>query len=504
MNKSETSLGHRYLYKLIANIISAIVGIIIMGIVPSSLGPVAYGKFTYIQQFFSQLFNFLDFGTSIAFFTKLSANAKRKELIYFYMIISIMILFISLIIIYIINYFGYLNNFLPNIQLTYVYYGLIFGFLTWFSLIYIKISDAYALTVNVEVLKIVYKVLSLILLFLIIKLYILTLNNFLIFQICTLLLFIIVLNIFLIKKGILSNIHKLDISFSRLISIFYEFLIYSRPLAFHSIVVFIIGILDIWLLQSISGSSEMGIYGLAFQISTLGFIFTNAMIPIITREFSLDYEKKNFIKINKNFHKYIPMLFSLATIFTMLTIFQSKNLILLFTDERFLNAQSSIIIMSIYFIYLMYIKLISSIFFAYSKTIMYRDIGLLYMAIGIVFSLGFVYIFKLGALGLSIKMLITNIIGMLLMLFNLKKILNINILYLIKQQVLSMLTFLLIGIVTYFIVFSIDNIVMNFLVYCILYISISTIVILKYPSLLSLEKYEIKEFIIKVKAKFNV
>ena len=79
----EDSLKKRYYIKLIANFIMGVVNIILVAIVPKALGPVAFGQFSYIQQFFAQIIAFLDAGTSTAFFTKLSANHIRKELILF-------------------------------------------------------------------------------------------------------------------------------------------------------------------------------------------------------------------------------------------------------------------------------------------------------------------------------------------------------------------------------------------------------------------------------------
>jgi O-antigen/teichoic acid export membrane protein len=80
----ESSLKKRYSIKLFANIIGGIIGAIMIAIVPKALGPVAYGQFVYLQEFFSKAISFLDMGSSIAFFTKLSARQDRKELITFY------------------------------------------------------------------------------------------------------------------------------------------------------------------------------------------------------------------------------------------------------------------------------------------------------------------------------------------------------------------------------------------------------------------------------------
>ena len=160
----EDSLKKRYMTKLLASVINGIINIILVAIVPKALGPIAFGQFSYLQQFFSQVIAFLDAGTSIAFFTKLSAKHHRRELITFYFLFSILLLIVLYILIYSAEIFEYSHYLLPDISEEYIYLGLWFGFFTWLTQIYIKISDAYALTVSVELIKIVHKMLSLILL----------------------------------------------------------------------------------------------------------------------------------------------------------------------------------------------------------------------------------------------------------------------------------------------------------------------------------------------------
>ena len=89
----ESTLKKRYVFKLFANIIGAIIGAIMIAMVPKALGSVAYGQFTYLQDFFTKVIGFMDMGSSTAFFTKLSAKQGRKELISFYFIYLCWLLF---------------------------------------------------------------------------------------------------------------------------------------------------------------------------------------------------------------------------------------------------------------------------------------------------------------------------------------------------------------------------------------------------------------------------
>ena len=129
----EDSLKKRYSVKLFANIISGIIGGILIAIVPSALGPIAYGQFIYLQEFFLNIFGFLDMGSSTAFFTKLSARHTRKELITFYFLYTLMVVFLVFIFVYLVDTFEYLHFLVPNIKTEYIYLGLFFGFFTWLT-----------------------------------------------------------------------------------------------------------------------------------------------------------------------------------------------------------------------------------------------------------------------------------------------------------------------------------------------------------------------------------
>ena len=188
----EDSLKKRYSIKLFANIIAAIIGAILVAIVPKALGPVAYGQFVYLQEFFAKLMGFLDMGSSIAFFTKLSARHTRKELITFYFIYSMLVLFIVFLFIYAVQTFGYNNILLPNIPNEYLFMGLIFGFFTWFTQVFIKISDAYALTVSVELIKVGHKIVSLLLLLYFVYFTAFDLNGYFYFHYISLITFLLI------------------------------------------------------------------------------------------------------------------------------------------------------------------------------------------------------------------------------------------------------------------------------------------------------------------------
>ena len=73
------SLSLRYSYKVLGNVVSALVNLVVLAFVPKALGPAQYGLFIYLQQIFGQIVSLLDLSTSGAIFVKLSANNNRLE-----------------------------------------------------------------------------------------------------------------------------------------------------------------------------------------------------------------------------------------------------------------------------------------------------------------------------------------------------------------------------------------------------------------------------------------
>jgi O-antigen/teichoic acid export membrane protein len=484
----ESSLKKRYSIKLFANIIGGIIGAIMIAIVPKALGPVAYGQFVYLQEFFSKAIGFLDMGSSIAFFTKLSARQDRKELITFYFFYSFIVLCLIFGFIYLSNIFGYIHHLIPNISINYIYMGLIFAFLMWFMQIFIKISDAYALTVSVELIKIGYRILSLLLLMFFIYQLSFDLNLYFYFQYISLISFLFIILWLFIKKGIFDNIFNFQFS---IVNLAKEFINYCSPLFVYSLIGLAAGMFDIWLLQKVAGSKQMGFYGLAYSLAAMCFLFTSAMTPIITREFSKSYEQKDLETMKKLFYRYIPMLYSIAAYFAVFISVQSDNVLMIFTDEKFKDASLVLTIMALYPIHQTYGQLSGSIFYATGQTKLMRNISLFTMPLGMLISFIFIYLFDLGAVGLAWKMIIIQFMGVNIQLYFNSKLLKLDIKYFIWHQLYSILFFIIIAsLLKGFI--SFNSILLEFFINGILYTILVIILAYIFPQVFAITRDEIK------------
>ena len=497
----EDSLKKRYSFKLFASIISGIIGAILISIIPKALGPIAYGQFTFLQNFFMQIIGFLDMGSSIAFFTKLSARHTRKELITFYFIYSLIVLSIVVFFIFTIGTFNYSQTILPDIPKEYIFMGLFFGFFTWYTQIFIKISDAYALTVSAELIKICHKIASLLLLLYFVYFTAFDLDSYFYFHYLTLASFLVILSWLFVKKQIFSkelfNLENFSIK-----NLSKEFIEYCHPLLLYSIVGLCVGFFDIWILQKMAGSIQTGFYGLAFSLSTICLIFTSAMIPIITREFAKSYEQKDLEEMKKLYLRYVPMLYSLAAYFGIFISVQSETVLNIFTDDKFKDAYVVLMIIAFYPIHQTYGQLSGSVFYATGQTLLYRNINLVSMGIGLILSILLIYYLELEAIGLAIKMLIGPLFATNIQLYYNAKFLNFKMKSFLFHQVYTVLFFVVLAYISSNIT-SFDSNILTFLISGFIYTILVIIATYIFPQVFATTRDEIKDIASKIVVKIK-
>jgi hypothetical protein len=84
----EDCLGKRCFFKLSANLIGAAMGWAIQAIMPRSLGPKAYGDFTFLTNFVTEVMGLSDRGTSIGFYITWSQKPQEISLVRFSLSVS--------------------------------------------------------------------------------------------------------------------------------------------------------------------------------------------------------------------------------------------------------------------------------------------------------------------------------------------------------------------------------------------------------------------------------
>ena len=255
----EDSIKKRYFYKLTTNLVGFAISLVTAGIIPRGLGVKAYGDFSFLTNFFTQIYNFFATGTSIGYYSKISSRPKEFKLTRFYWgFYFISIIIISLIII---SFFvvGVSDKVWPEINHVYIWMALFLGFITWGHNITSKIIDAYALTAKGEIIKIIQKIAGI---FILVFLFIygwLNLTNYFIFQ-YIIFGFLIFAWWKILKNKNIPLLPKIKLQTPDIKKYTKEFYSYSSPLIVYAAFGLIIGIFDRWILQYTGGSVEQGYF----------------------------------------------------------------------------------------------------------------------------------------------------------------------------------------------------------------------------------------------------
>lgn len=480
------SLLKRYSFKLIASILSGIVNAIIVALVPSAMGPTAYGQFTYLQHFFNQVIAFLDAGTSTAFFTKLSAENDRLSLVVFYFYFSIGVFLALLFFLGFVSIFGILGVLAEGIDFYSFFLGMVLGYIVWLYQISVRISDAFALTVPVEVFKIVHKLALLASLVFVISFFQLSLDIYLVFLSFATMLFVLILVVFFFKKQVfLSSELKKSFPIKKMINEFWE---YVLPLFSFNVLSVLVAFFDLWLLQYISGTDSVGFYGLAYSIAAMCFVFTSAMTPVITREYSKLYAEGDLETIKELYEKYLPILYLLAAYFGVFIAFNSEFVLYVFADERYNAAIVTLSLMALYPLHQTFGQITSSLFFASGETVRYRNIGVVTSLIGVFLTLFFVVFLELADQGFALKMLIAQLIGVNVQLFYNSKMLSFDFYKYLLLQIRSVCVLILIAYGVGFVVPDFSSSAAEFFCLGLLYSVVVLMILLTAPVLFGVSK----------------
>ncbi len=498
------SFKKRYLYKLGANLVSFLLALATAGLVPRGLGPVAYGDFNFLTNFFNQLINFFDSGTSSAFYTKLSQRLQEPGLLRFYwgfvcVLSLVLILFVAVI-------FGFgLENWLWPVQTArYVWFAVIWGLLTWYGRIIQKIVDAYGLTVGSEIARIRQRVLGTSLVLLMFWSNWFSLPNFFLYH------YLIILYLCwswwrTLKRAGLDLFPKMQMPLQQIKDYIREFYGYAGPLVISALAILLVGILDRWLLQRFAGPTEQGFFGLSQKIGTICFLFTSAMTPLFIRELSMAHGQRDTARMQVLYQRYLPLLYSVAAFFAIFLGIQSDKTALIFGGSEFKDASVAISIMAFYPINQTYGQLVSAFFFATGQTKIYRNLSIIMALLGLPFTFWLIAPqewlgLDLGASGLALKTVMLQFVSVNLRLWFSVRLLNLPFSKFLRHQFYSIVLLTGIAGVSAIVVDRfIKSTLLAFLISGFIYALSYGVVLFIFPALISMSRTELKQQLIQIK-----
>ena len=502
----EDSLKKRYFSRLSSRVIQFLIGFITIGIVPRSLGDEMYGNLGFLTSSFRNLFKFLRLGIPGTYYVKISNRPQEKSIISFYFsyvffVITILFIFLTFLIIFDKEYI-----FFPGQKNSFILLAGILAALNFFNDSIRLTTDAYALTHSFELI-LMFKVIMVAVVILTSSYYdLLNLENY--FIINTFFLSLLIMGgAFIIFKNKVIIIKKIFITKDQFLTYCREFYKFASPLVIVSILVMPVLMLDRWLLQSFYGSIEQSYYTLALAISGVVYILPSASSELILREMSAVSKKNNNEKLERLFKKYFPPFFLVSVYFGVFISNNAESIILIFLGEEFRKSHFVISFLVLGTSFQALSSFTSNIIMAKEKTSLLRNIGI-FTTFTALFS-SFILIFpikygglNLGAIGLSIKMLIHQFLIANIYLYYCSKILNFKFyVYLFCQFII----FIIFGTISFcskiFTSHFIENMFFNFILDGLLYSTVVIVLVISFPRFFMLKQKDINNFIIFFKEK---
>ena len=488
------SLKKRYAYKLGSKLLTLLLGLVTVGIVPKSLGPSDYGTFSFLTFFFARIIKFMKLGTASAFFTKLSARQKESTLIGFYGIILVLISIMVLAFMFGAILVGANETLWPDQLPLYVYAAGGFSLLSLFSKMIHDTNDALGLTVHNEL---VFITQSVFLTGLILTYYMtdqLDLDTYFFIHYSMQIYLILLGTMIIVVYGKYKFRKIFSLSRERISIYAREFMSYSHPLVFNSIVVLVVGVGDRWLLQKYAGSTEQGYYGLAFKLVSICFLFTTSMMPLFPRELSISHKQNDKRQIRKMFTKNIPLFYFVASYFSVFIGMNAKLIVAVIGGEQYAMAYAALSIIAFYPMHQTYGQMSGAVFLATERTGIIRNIGVSTGIIGIILSVILLtplngYGFSLGAKGLAVKLVLIQLVAVNIQLWFNCKYLKLPFIKYVIHQFIAPLILILLAAISSFVSSGIqNNTIVEFFISGIIYTFLTIIIILAIPKLLALER----------------
>ena len=439
-NRSSDSLARRYSFKLLANAFSVPLYLVMEAILPRALGPSQYGVFSYTTGMFQYLVNFLDGGTSSCLFNRMARGRDWCAML-FYRNFSLGLLGVVLAMAGL-GFFPAADALvMPDIPRWSLPLAGLWAYFTWAGRVLRGVNDAMGNTADSEKARMAASILGLVALVALFAMNLLSLSVLFWQQIAYLALMCVGFGWFVVRDW---GCEKKRPSAEEKKACRREFIQFSVPIFINGVAAALALMAERWLLQHFDGNVQQGFFGLSQKVGMACFLFISAMVPLVMREFSIAFGRKDLRLMAALYDRFGPMLFSLAAYFACFVAFEAPAIVYLFGGAQFAGATGAVQVMSLYPVHQGYGQLTSSAFYAAGRT---RSVLWVSIAVNILgLFLAYVAIaphesggLNLGAFGLAVKTVVVQIVSVTLMIWLLSRIIPISFWRTLGQQAASLL-----------------------------------------------------------------
>lgn len=407
----------RYIIKLSSSALIAILNIIIQMILPRVLSVEEYGYYSYNLNVFTSVVSMATLSAPNALVSKFAKRNEEIGLVIFYIKLYFIIgvlLNISIIYIYV---SGFIEKFFSGQTLFIVLLGLEVSVFLKLQTDSISIFDAMAISRFPAIMQIVLKlVLSL---FVIFGYFTGRLNLLFFYASQTIVLSVIVFIMIhaIIKEQTRRYPNRIDLGYKSYLKEYYRF---CRPLVLSNIISQIIVIFMNWVLMKWAGVFEQAIFGVVWQLNSLVSYVFSPYAELSKREFAVIFQDIEALK--HRFVQSLKLMIWLTSYFAIFIGFLSEWFLPIIYGEKYAKATSVTIIIMFYTVYQAWGQISGSFLLALEKTKISASLGML----GQIITFALVFLFQipnqiwplgLGALGIALTYLVSNIIGVTISLY---------------------------------------------------------------------------------------
>lgn len=409
-----TSLKSRFFISIGSNGLRALLGFVSGVLIARGLNPSGYGDLMFLMGSFVAIRLLLDMGSSNAFYTFLSRQARglRFYLSYFSWLVLQFMMTLSLIALII-----------PSGIFERVWLGHNRGIVILASLAAFmqqqvwqmvgQIGESMRKTVKVQLLNLSVAIVYLAMILLLLILGFLSAKNILgliiiQYAAATLLAFR------LFREGQKAPVEN-EVSLKEIIR---EYWVYCKPLIVLSVVTFFYDFADKWMLQKFGGAIQQGYFQIASQFANVSLLATTSILSVFWKEIAASWAKNDQTRVARLYHRVSRGLVMLGAVMTGLLLPWSKQIVMVVLGEAYAPAWPVLAIMLLYPIHQSMGQIGGTMFLASGQTHRYTLVSTAVMLASIPLSYlmlasrgGSVPGLGLGAAGIAIKMVSLGIVS---------------------------------------------------------------------------------------------
>jgi len=411
MNKK--SIKVRFFSTFITNILRVGISFIAGLVIARTLGPGEYGNFNFLIGSFAALVALVDMASSAAFYTLISQRQRGRKFFVYYAVWLLFQFFVLLLLVLCLP--------ISFRQKIWFEHPVALILLTLFASFAMKrlwefaaqIGESIRDTLGVQIRNLVLAVAYLVCVVVLAGFHVVNVKNLLVLNIMLYLLFSALYAWRIYQAGILSKEKGEDLR-----GVFKEFKSYCLPLVICTWIGFLYSFADYWLLQKFGGSVQQGYYAIGARFTALSLIATVSMLQVFWKEIAEAYSLGNMERVRLLYNRVSRSLYFIGAVISCVMIPFTREILALLLGPAYQAAWLPLSLMFFYPVHQSMGQITGTMLYAMGKTKVQANIGIFFMAISIptaYFLLApksaIVPGFQFGAMGLALKMVGCQILG---------------------------------------------------------------------------------------------